>query len=116
MKTILKLFLALQFMDFYQIFVKRIIPLCILGLICLDPSLLAQTAKVEYFSPWANVTFSKTVSSQTSYNRGIETKVGYEYISDLSYKFYRKGLNFSIGSIPQNATISNCEQIGRAHV
>lgn len=66
-----------------------------------------QTPKTKTFSPYAHTTYIKF--SDGSYSNSDDNKVGYELISGNNYKFYRRALQFSIGTIPSNSTITSCQ-------
>ena len=66
-----------------------------------------QTPKTQTFSPYAHTTYIKF--SDGSYSNSDDNKVGYELISGNNYKFYRRALQFSIGTIPSNSTITSCQ-------
>lgn len=66
----------------------------------------SQTSGSKTFSPYANYTYFKT--NTVSYGNGIETKVGYCPTTGQNYKHYRKAMNFSIGTVPSNATVTSC--------
>ena len=66
-------------------------------------NIFGQNSKTKTFSPYANFTYYKT--SGGSYNHDIESKVGYRLQNSITY---RKALNFSIGVIPSNSTITSC--------
>jgi len=64
-----------------------------------------QNPKSKSFSPYADYTVYKTNTS--SYGHDNTTKIGYCPTGGQTYKIYRKALNFSIGSIPSNSTITS---------
>lgn len=69
----------------------------------INPKIDAQSPGV--FSPYASLNLIKY--SNNTYSHNTDNKVGYEYISQYSYKFNRHGLQFYIGTIPSYATIDS---------
>jgi hypothetical protein len=72
----------------------------------ISPQSNGQTPKTATFAPLGYMTYIRHIDTYT--NNSTDNLVGNQLLSVSDYRFLRKAMNYSVGTIPANATITGC--------